>query len=106
MPPITRYVEVVYEFGTDYPTPEPGVMAVVCEGGVPVMVDFLCPCGCGRTCPTHLVPPGEPHKGRRWAFRREPNGVTLVPSIRYLSGCKWHFNITNGAVIVHGDSGK
>ena len=102
--PITRYVEERHEFGAADPgKPAPGVMQVYYEGGVPVMVDFLCPCGCGNTVPTHLVPPGEPHKDRRWAFGPGP---TITPSIRFLSGCKAHFNVTGGAVVIHADSGK
>lgn len=67
-------------------------------------VDFLCPCGCGNSCYT---PVDEDAKlERHWQFSRGPNGVTLSPSIRYLSGCKAHFNITDGKAVIHGDSGK
>lgn len=103
--PIKRYVQERHEFGeSDCADPTPGVMRVFYEDNAPTMLDFLCPCGCGRTCPTHLVPSGEPHKDRRWAF--DAKTTTITPSIRFLSGCKHHFNITNGEVIVHGDSGK
>jgi hypothetical protein len=100
---IPVYIEERHEFGTDFPKPAPGVMQVVYQDGIPVMVDFLCPCGCGSTCPIHLVSPGEQHKGRRWTFR---TGPTLDPSIQFMSGCKAHFNITGGVVFMHSDSGK
>lgn len=104
MEPITKYTEERHEFGAEDPgRPAPGVMQVFYLDGKPAMVDFLCPCGCGSTVPTHLVDPGEQPKGRRWCYSPGP---TLTPSIRFLGGCKAHFNITNGAVIVHGDSGK
>lgn len=107
--PITSYVEQRFKFGTDDPKwPEPGVIQVFYEGDVPTMVDFRCPCGCGGVCPTHLVPPGQPKKSndRHWEFSRGPNGITLTPSIRFTTGCKAHFNITDGKVVIHGDSGK
>jgi Family of unknown function (DUF6527) len=100
--PITKYVEERHEFGeADCPNPVPGVMQVFYEDGIPVMVDFLCPCGCGSTCPTHLVPPVEKHKGRRWEFYPGPK---LVPSVRFTGGCKAHFNIEDGGVVkMHAD---
>jgi hypothetical protein len=110
--PITSYVEVMVEWGgVDIGRPKPGEMQVYCENGVPKMVDFLCPCSCGHTCPTHLLEPGEKHDDNPWtrecwSFERGPNGVTLTPSIRWLNGCMAHFNITDGKVIMHPDSGK
>jgi len=104
MEKINNYVEVRCIFGGPDPgKPKPGEMQVFCEGDAPVMVDFLCPCGCGNTCPTHLVPPGAEKKpaDRRWNFSRGPNGPTLSPSIRWLSECKSHFTITDGKVQMH-----
>lgn len=106
MPPITEYSEERYEFGcVDPGNPAPGVMQVYYEDGIPSMVDFLCPCGCGSTCPIHLQHPNYSGTGGcpRWAYSAGP---TLTPSIRFLSGCKAHFNITNGKVLIHADSGK
>lgn len=82
-----------------------GIFALWLEDGVPVFCEFRCPCGCMATCPTYLankegnVGPGHP----RWTYSPGP---TLSPSIRYLGGCKAHFNITNGEAIMHGDSGR
>lgn len=109
MDKILSYTEERHEWGEPSSpaneTPPPGVMFVFYKDGVPVMVDFLCPCGCGSTCPTHLVPPGEDKKpnDRRWNFSAGP---TLSPSIRYVGGCKAHFNITNGKTVFHSDSGR
>lgn len=112
--PIRSYTEMKCVFGGDdslYPgQPALGIMQVFYEGDVPQMVDFLCPCGCGHTVPTHVVSLEEKQQGKagdkdhRWGF--DPKTLTLVPSIRFTSGCKAHFNITNGQVIVHADSGK
>lgn len=101
--PITEYREERHSFGVAGlpPFPEPGVMWVFMDGEDPVSVDFLCPCGCGRTCYTPLG-----LKGPRWSYSQDLNGPTLTPSIRYLSGCKTHFNITDGKVIIHPDSGQ
>lgn len=97
---ITTYTEQRCEFGgTDPGVPAPGIMQIFYENGVPTMVDFRCPCGCGRTCPTHLGL-GSP---RHWTYSPGP---TLSPSIRFTGGCKAHFTITGGKVTMHGDSGR
>ena len=71
-------------------------------------VDFLCPCGCGNSCYTPVTDAdkGEPKTVRHWLFSSKDGKVTLSPSIRYTSGCKAHFNITDGKAVIHGDSGK
>jgi hypothetical protein len=105
MAAITEYREERHAFGeAGLPShPPPGVMWVFMEGDTPVAVNFLCPCGCGAECYTPLEGP-RPHK---WAYSKGPNGgPTLSPSIRYLGGCKAHFNIEDGKSIIHGDSGK
>lgn len=105
MPPIESYVEEVHEFGESLEgNPAPGIMWVFQKDGVPELVNFMCPCGCGYTCPTPVNP--EDKKEHRWLFSRSAPGVTLSPSIRWLSGCRAHFSITDGKVIMHADSGK
>ena len=106
---IKEYKEIEYAFGSgEVPAkPQPGEMFVFYgpEGDIE-SVDFLCPCGCGSTCYTPLVPEGTPRHTRQWMYKREPSGsLTLIPSIRYTGGCFAHFNITDGKVIMHGDSG-
>lgn len=112
---ITRYVVERHEWATSDPsTLRPGVMQVFYEGDVVRMVDFLCPCGCGNRCPTHVITMAEKMDQERqqqsewerhcWGF--DANTVTLHPSIRWTGGCKAHFNITNGEVFIHPDSGK
>lgn len=99
------YVEERHPFGTaETPqgAPPSGTMWVFMEGDKPEAVNFLCPCGCGSECYTPL---GLNHP-RKWEYEKGPNGPTLKPSIRYTGGCKSHFNITNGKVVWHGDTGK
>jgi hypothetical protein len=108
----TKYTAVDCLFaGPDPGKPLPGIMYVFKdELGVPQMVEFLCPCGCGRLCPTHVISIEEKQsninewKNKCWGF--DEKTLTISPSIRYLSGCKAHFSITNGKVEFYGDSGK
>ncbi len=109
--PITEYIEEPRGWGEPArpdDEPKPGMMQVYYRDGVPLMVDFLCPCGCGRTCPTHLVEPGhvkKPNDGH-WNFSKDAGGrITLTPSIRWTAGCFAHFNITDGKAVMHADSG-
>lgn len=103
--PITEYREVRKCFPDESGLPLlSGEMHVYLIGEVPEAVNFLCPCGCGNKTYTPVtVGVKEEHS---WLFSRGPNGPTLYPSIRWTGGCKAHFNITDGKVIVHGDSGK
>ena|ERR1700676_292447 len=107
--PVTEYVEVPKEFGNVNGVPQGNDFWVLQEDGAVVSVNFLCPCGCGRECYTPVTDAtkGQLKTERHWLFSRGPNGrPTLTPSIRYLSGCKTHFNVTEGKVVTHGDSGK
>jgi hypothetical protein len=101
-----RLKERTVDFGTSVADPKQGEILVFVEGGVVQSVDFLCPCGCGKSCYTPVTEKPEPTHSRQWCFSRGENGVTLTPSIRYTGGCKTHFNITDGEVIVHADSGQ
>lgn len=114
MTQITEYREEWHLFGGQDPgTPAPGVMFVFYEPSknldgtlnlTPQGVDMLCPCGCGRDFYTPLITPeleGR-NNSHHWRYSLGP---TITPSIRFLSGCKSHFNITDGKVIMHGDSG-
>jgi Family of unknown function (DUF6527) len=97
--PIELYIEERHDFNAaPQGSPSPGVMYVFMLDGEPYSCDFLCPCGCGSSCYTVF-------KGSHPRCCYSP-GPTLTPSIRYLDGCKAHFNITDGKVIMHGDSGK
>ena len=80
-----------------------------------VAIEFDCP-GCAHTKYTHRI--WAPFQGRydgpgpKWTasgsgyhdltFSDAPTGTR---SIRYLSGCKSHFNVTSGAIDFYGDSG-
>lgn len=103
---IESYTEVVCEFGGKDPgVPKDGEMQVFYENGIPQMVDFKCPCGCGYTCPTPVSEKGK-KEIRHWEFWKNNKGeITLSPSIRWTGGCFAHFNITEGKVQLHGDSG-
>lgn len=110
MPKIETYKDELREFGRVEPEERllPGQMLVISDGNGVCAVDFLCPCGCGSECYTPVTDAtkGQPKTERHWLFSRGPNGVTLTPSIRYLGGCKAHFNITDGRAMIHGDSGR
>ena len=108
--PITKYRETIITFGqAPQRSPEPGEWwTMVGDDGAVCAVNFLCPCGCSRQCYTPVTDStkGQPKSERHWLFSRGPDGPTLSPLVRYTSECKWHFNIENGKVVVHGDSGK
>lgn len=103
--PITEYKEVRKCFPDESGAAVlPGEMFVYLENEVPQGVRYLCPCGCGNEIYTPVCV--DKKTEHHWLFSRGPNGPTLFPSIRWTSGCKAHFNIENGKVITHADSGK
>lgn len=109
MSKITEYRDESHTFGSvPQDAPPDGVIWIISDDNGICAVNFRCPCGCGSECYTPVTDAtkGQPKTERHWLFARGPNGVTLSPSIRYTGGCKAHFNITDGKVILHGDSGK
>ena len=107
--PIQSYTEEKRAFGEVQGFPGPGEFwTLLDKDGAAVAVDFLCPCGCGSECYTPVTDAtkGQPKTERHWLYSSGPGGPTLSPSIRYLGGCKAHFNITDGKAVIHGDSGK
>lgn len=105
-----RYRETSYRFGeaphADQLKPDDLWLLAGTDGAI-AAVDFLCPCGCGQECYTPVTDAtkGQPKTSRHWLYARGPNGLTITPSIRYTGGCKAHFNVTDGKVEFHGDSG-
>lgn len=79
-------------------------MYLIVHNGEHYALDFLCPCGCGRSCYTALKPGSK--REPSWIATVNGEKVTLMPSIRFTGGCKAHFTITNGKVAFAGDSGK
>ena len=113
--PIMAYTAQRCEWaGPDPGKPGPGVMQIFYDGAKPKMIEFLCPCGCGNTCPTHVVTFAEkddPDPAKRSVFKDHCWGfdaatLTIRPSIRWTGGCYAHFHITNGKTELCSDSGR
>lgn len=66
---------------------------------------YTCPCGCGRP---HQLPIGaeKPVARPSWGWDGNRDTPTLAPSIRDLSGCKWHGHLQAGVFIPCNDSGQ
>lgn len=101
MTKIDEYKAVNYPFPNTRGKPQPGEMQVmVADDGSIEAVDFLCPCGCGRSSYTPVVPMTDKQAGKgehHWGY--DPATVTLHPSVLWLSGCKSHFWIQGGKVV-------
>lgn len=106
---IAEYVESIHSFPHTDGSPKDNEFWTMLNDGVVEAVTFRCPCGCGSECYTPVTDAtkGQSKTERCWLFSREPSGrPTLSPSIRYIGGCKAHFNITDGKTVMHADSGK
>lgn len=65
---------------------------------------FMCPCGQDHLCCLGFrgkTPPERPS----WIWDGNRDHPTLLPSIRHLTGCKWHGFLTAGVWIPCSDSG-
>ena len=75
-------------------------------------VVFNCPCGCKDYIGVMFSNPFDgkpafPNGGPKWKVEGDNfDNMTLSPSIRKLSGCKWHGFVRNGNIETCGDSGK
>lgn len=85
--------------------PPAGVIWVFMRKGGFYGCTFICPCGCDE-CVGFIPLQDYKQRETRWNYSLGPNGPTISPSIKFGSGCKGHFNITDGKAIVHADSGK
>lgn len=115
--PITEYVEIIKNLDEQSclsavdanNNPKDNEFWTMLEqDGCVSAVSFRCPCGCGNECYTPVTDAskGQPKTERHWLYSKGTNGPTITPSIRYTGGCKAHFNITDGKVQLHNDSGK
>jgi len=68
------------------------VHAVIVYREVPRAALFHCPCGCGEVLTVNL----DPRAGAAWRWKRDGEGLTLLPSVRRTSGCASHFIVWRG----------
>lgn len=85
---------------------QPGVYTFTHEMGVK-RIFVKCPCGCGSHMhlPVYFSKDPKPEKSA-WEWDGNTDSPTLKPSIRDLSGCKFHGFLTNGYWEFCGDSGQ
>lgn len=67
---------------------------VVVVRGAPRSAVFRCPCGCGDTVAINL----DRAVGPAWRLRIDDEGVTLMPSVLRISGCRSHFVVWHNVV--------
>ncbi|OIQ80711.1 hypothetical protein GALL_375250 [mine drainage metagenome] len=86
--------------------------AVLVERGRPRLLILACPCGCGENFPINL----DPRAGPSWRLyhgslssksvfassRRNPDSISLFPSVWRDSGCRSHYIIWNGKIVLFG----
>lgn len=65
---------------------------------------FICPCGCGSFTRLPVAPP--PKRDGAWMWDGNVEKPTIQPSIRQLSGCKFHGFLTEGIWTFCEDSGR
>lgn len=70
------------------------------ENGTRVV--YVCPCGCGQDC---SLPIAAVKVDRAWEWNQNRKSPTLKPSIKQLSGCKFHGFLTDGMWTFCEDSG-
>lgn len=68
-------------------------------------ITWCCPCGCGDMRQI-AVQPGAAPGNRVWGWNGDQVRPTLQPSIRYMTGCRWHGFLTSGMWTPCGDSGQ
>jgi hypothetical protein len=66
---------------------------------------YECPCGCGSQGFLGFRGRTKPSRPS-WIWNGNREQPTLTPSIRRLSGCKWHGHLVHGAWTPCGDSGQ
>lgn len=71
--------------------------AVIIERGRPRHLLLCCPCGCGQKYPVNL----DRRIGPAWRLRDDKKrGISVFPSIWRQTGCRSHFVISHGSIIL------
>ena len=79
---------------------KPGDMALVVRG-VPRMLVFVCPDGCGDVVPVNL----DGRADKAWRYYRRDDRSSLYPSVWRDEGCRAHFILWNDAIYWSGLQG-
>lgn len=73
--------------------------AVLIERGKPRWLIMACPCGCGEEIPVNL----DSRAGPAWRiYRNQRTGVSLFPSVWRDTGCRSHFIVWRGEIMLLG----
>lgn len=106
-----RFRGVVSSRGEASPLLESSGDAVLVERGRPRLLVLSCPCGCGEHFPINLDPRSGPAwhlygesgdaPAGRWRRRRS---LSLFPSVWRESGCRSHYIIWDGQIILFGQN--
>ncbi len=72
---------------------QPGDFALV-ERGVPRLLVFACPDGCGDVVPVNL----DQRAGKAWKLYKRAQRITVYPSVWRDDGCEAHFVLWNDLI--------
>lgn len=72
--------------------------AVLVERGIPRWLVMSCPCGCGEQIPINL----DPRSGPAWEHYGKVDRLTVFPSVWRDTGCKSHFIVWYGQILLFG----
>ena len=76
---------------------QPGVVVLIGPGSAPKRIQFLCPCGCKEHVSVNL----NPASGPRWRLRiMGGQRISLWPSVQRQSGCRSHFVVVGGDIVM------
>lgn len=90
--------EVTSRVGATELLNEPGD-AVLVVRGTPRWLLLRCPCGCGEEIPVNL----DGRSGKAWRlYGAPPESLTVFPSVWRDTGCKSHFVIWRGHILMFG----
>jgi hypothetical protein len=70
--------------------------AMLIERGRPRLLLLSCPCGCGEEFPINL----DPRAGPAWVLYGRSNALSLYPSVWRESGCRSHYVIWRGRILL------
>ncbi|MER8445022.1 DUF6527 family protein [Mesorhizobium sp. M1066] len=95
---ISLKAEVASRIGAAELLKEPGDAVLVARGR-PRWLLLRCPCGCGEEIPLNL----DNRAGKAWRlYDAQSEGLTVFPSVWRDTGCKSHFVIWRGHILMFG----
>lgn len=92
----TRLAASLYGDMRPNPMPPAGSFFISEYEGDGQVIEYICPCGCGKANMVTLYLDNCRSEQHGWKWNGDRDRPTLSPSLQQYTACRWHGHIRNG----------